>query len=46
MAPFWYVNKLTAARTKWKSANHGLESCNDEAGITKRSRGECMKEQY
>ena len=31
---------------KWKSANHGLKSRSDEAGIIKRSRGECMKDQY
>ena len=31
---------------KWKSANHGLESSNDEVGIIKRSRDECMKNKY
>ena len=31
---------------KWKSANHGLESSNDEFGIIKRSRDECMKNKY
>ena len=31
---------------KWKSANYGLKSRSDEAGIIKRSRGEYMKDQY
>ena len=31
---------------KWKSTNHGLESSNDEVGIVKRSRAECMKNQF
>ena len=38
------VNKFTTASTKME--NHGLKSRNDEDGIIKRSRGECMKDQY
>ena len=31
---------------KWKLENHGLKSRNDEVGILKQSRGDCMKDQY
>ena len=31
---------------KWKSSNHGLKLYSGEAGIIKRSRGKCMKDQY
>ena len=52
MAPKWLrwnVNKLTAASTKkWKLANHGLKSRNNEVGIIKprmlESLAECLTE--
>ena len=31
---------------KWNSANHGLELCNDEVGVIKRSGCICMEDQY
>ena len=37
---------LARTAPKWKLANHGLKSRNDEVGIIKRSRGDCMKDQY
>ena len=46
MIDLWNVNKLTVNGPKWKSANHGLESRNDEVGAMKRSGGECMVDQY
>ena len=33
-----------ASTKKWKLENHGLKSRNDEVGIIKQSRGDCMKD--
>ena len=50
MAPKWLTygmsTKLSRQAPKWKSANYGLKSRSDKVGIIKRSRGQCMKDQY
>ena len=33
-------------RPKWKSANYGLESHNDEVGVINRSGGKRQEDQY
>ena len=44
MAPKLMSTRLPRHARKWQPVNHGLESRNDEVGIIKQTRGECMKE--